>query len=218
MSVILGVMTAIVLIVWGMLHKAKARHSAAPVLVKRYIHAGHTWMRETEDGDVLVGIDDFAQSVIGTIEEIELPSLLKRLVQGNPGWKVKHGHRLVPMVSPVSGRVIEKNEMVLRNPLLINSSPYGDGWLLRVRPTRLNMQLNNLFSGRAASQWLERAREQVIRMFTTTPALMYQDGGLLIKDLADRVSDAEWDVLAKELFLMDAHRDDHVPDSHNRIQ
>ena len=203
MSVVLGVMTAIVLIVWGMLHKAKSGRVAAPVFVKRYIHAGHTWMRETEDGDVLVGVDDFAQSIIGTIEEIQLPPLLKRLTQGNPGWSVKHGQRVVPMVSPVTGRVIEKNEMVLRNPLLINSSPYGDGWLLRVRPKHLKMQLNNLFSGRAASQWLEQAREQVIRLFTSTPALMYQDGGLLIKDLADRCSDEEWESLKKEFFLVE---------------
>jgi glycine cleavage system H protein len=205
MSVILGITAACILIIWGILRKTQLHVTANPVLIERYLHPGHTWMRITEEGDVLVGIDDFAQNLVGTIEGIELPRILQRVEQGEAAWVVWHQHRSVPFVSPVSGRVIQKNEMVLRNPMLVNASPYGDGWLLRIRPRKLKAEVNNLFTGKAVTHFLEHAKEQLVRIFSTTPALMYQDGGVIMKDLSDRVSDDEWKMLAKEFFLAEEH-------------
>lgn len=202
MSAILAIATACVLIIWGMFRKTQPRQTPRPVFVKRYIHPGHTWMQPTEDGDVLVGVDDFAQSLIGTVDAVKLPRLLKRVKQGNVLCYVKHNHRIVPLVSPVTGRIIQKNEMVLQNPLLVNASPYGDGWLVRIKPGTLKPQLNNLLTGKAAQQWLEQAKAHLVRCFSTTPALMYQDGGVIIKDIAEKVSDEEWKMLAKEFFLV----------------
>lgn len=73
--------------------------------------------------------------------------------------------------------------------------------MLRVRPTKLNSQINNLFTGKSAQQMLELAKEQLVRIFSTTPALTYQDGGIIIKNLSDRASDDEWRTIAKEFFL-----------------
>jgi glycine cleavage system H protein len=165
-------------------------------------------MQQTEDGDVLVGIDDFAQSLIGTVDEVKLPRLLKRVKQGNVLCYVKHNHRIVPLVSPVTGRIIQKNEMVLHNPLLVNASPYSDGWLVRIKPSALKPQLNNLLTGKVAQQWLEQAKAHLVRCFSTTPALMYQDGGILLGNLSDRCSDEEWKNVAKEFFLVE-------PNSHS---
>jgi glycine cleavage system H protein len=204
MSAILALATIIVLMVVGLIRHSSHRATiASPVLVKRYIHPGHTWVRETEDGDVLVGIDDFAQSLIGTIDGLVLPRLLRRVEQGKVAWKVRHGSRAVPMVCPVSGRVVEKNGMVMAHPALVNSSPYGDGWLIRVRPSRLPAQLHNLITGKSAQQWLDGARAQLARFFSGTPALMYQDGGVILRDLADRCSAEEWEKLVSEFFLVD---------------
>jgi glycine cleavage system H protein len=201
MSVLLALTAVVLLIAWSMIRGKKPQKAAPPVLIQRYVHAGHAWLRMTEDGDVLVGIDDFAQSVIGTIEEVRLPRLLGRLKQGNTGWFVRHGRRVIPIVSPVTGRVIQKNEMAMHNPALLNSSPYGDGWVLRVRPRKLSPQLSNLFFGRVAMQWQDLARAQLARMFSATPALLLQDGGLMLHDLADRCSDAEWRAIEREVFL-----------------
>ena len=203
MSVLLAIVSATILIVIGLLRTKHSRRHVEQVLVKRYIHQGHTWARMTEDGDVLVGIDDFAQSLIGTIDEVKLPRLLRHVAQGEVGWHLQHGKREVPLVSPVSGRVIEKNEMVLRNPTLVNSSPLGDGWLLRIRPRKLSTQLHNLLTGRQVQQWQDLAKAQLSHIFSGTPALMYQDGGVMMKDLSDRCSDEEWKRITKEFFLVD---------------
>lgn len=210
MSAILAMVTVIVLMVIGLFRRSGNRAKVpSPVIVKRYLHPGHTWVRETEDGDVLVGMDDFAQSLIGTIDGLELPRLLRSVEQGKIAWKVRHGSRVVPMVCPVSGRVIEKNEMVMSHPALVNSSPYGDGWLLRVRARRLPSQLHNLITGKSAQHWLDGAQAQLARFFSGTPALMYQDGGVLLKDLADRCSAEEWEKLVGEFFLADENTKKH---------
>ena len=204
MSAILALVTALILIVAGILGRKSPKPAVKPVLVKRYVHPGHTWVRLTDDGHALIGMDDLAQSVIGTIDSVRLPRLLRRVEQGGVAWSVWHGDRMVPMVSPVTGRVIEKNEMVMNNPTLINTSPYNDGWLFKVRPSKMRPQLQNLFTGKAAHQWQDAARAQLSRLFTGTPALMYQDGGVLLSNLADRCSEEEWNEVAKQFFLVNA--------------
>jgi glycine cleavage system H protein len=206
MSVILALTALLVLILVDQIRRSRQPRAAeAPVLVKRYVHPGHAWARETGEGDVLVGIDDFAQSILGSVDRVELPRLLRRVKQGTVAWRIGHGTRVIPIVSPVSGRVIEKNEMVLRDPSLVNAAPYGDGWLIRVRPRKLSDQLHNLLTGRPAQQWLDAARARLGRFFSGTPALMYQDGGVLVRDLAERCSDDEWSRLVNEFFLVDEH-------------
>lgn len=213
MSLILAVTVATIIVLVQMLRKNKPGRDAKPVLVKRYVHPGHAWMKVTQDGDVVIGIDDFSQSVIGTVDAVELPHMLKKVRQGEIGWKVKHGERVVPMRSPVSGRVVEKNEMVQNNPSLINSSPYGDGWLFRVRPSKLSIQLSNLFSGHAATQWQDIQRSELARLFSGTPALMFQDGGILLHDLADKCSDREWNEIARQFFQVEI---DQIQNDHKR--
>ena len=204
MSAILAIITAAILIVVGLLRPRHARKPVTQVLVRRYVHPGHGWIRMTEDGDVLVGMDEFAQSVVGSIDTVTLPRLLKRVEQGGAAWEVMHAGRKLRMVSPVSGRVVEKNEMVLLNPSLINTSPYGDGWLFKVRPTKLSPQLHNLLTGKSVAEWQESVRAALSRYFTATPALMYQDGGVMVSNLSERCSDEEWNGLTKEFFLTEA--------------
>jgi glycine cleavage system H protein len=213
MSVLLAIATACVLIIWNISRKTRTRSISKPVFVQRYVHPGHMWMRLTDDGDVLVGIDEFAQSLIGTIESVALPSLLKRVEQGQVALTVQHGNRTVPLLSPVSGRVTEKNEMVLTNPSLVNSSPYGDGWLFRVRPQKLSIQLNNLFVGRATQQLLSQAKAHLAQMFSGSTVLMYQDGGAFVPNFADKISDSEWNMLAKEFLLVDENVQSPVANS-----
>ena len=209
MSLILGIISAAILIGISMLGLRKPKKVSEDVIVHRYVHPGHTWLRVTPDGDVLVGLDDFAQSLIGTIDGVELPRMLKRLEQGGAAWSVWHGHRRVTLVSPVSGRVVEKNEMVLLNPSLMNTAPYGDGWILRVRPKKLHLQQQNLMTGKAAQRWLESVRVQLAGFFTATPALMYQDGGELVRDLSDRCSDDEWSRITRSFFLTETSPTDN---------
>ena len=203
MSVILAFITAMVLILFGTRLARKPKEEVDEVLVKRYVHSGHAWARITGEGYVVVGIDDFTQSVLGSVDAVKLPRLLKHVSQGSVGWTLQHGERRLPMVSPVSGWVVEKNETVLRNPSLLNSSPYGEGWLFKVKPYKISQQLHNLLTGKYAHQWQDMVRTQLNRFLTGAPALTYYDGGIMMSNLCDRCSEQEWDAIAKEFFLID---------------
>jgi glycine cleavage system H protein len=202
MSAILALVTAIILVVIGLIRSRKQKEGTAPSIIERYVHPGHAWVRTTSDGYVVVGVDEFTQSVMGKISKVSVPRLLRHVSQGEVAWQLVHGNRRLEMVSPITGWVVEKNEAVLRDPSLVNASPYGEGWLIKLKPHNLGPQLKNLIGGRAARQWRDAVQARLSQFFSGTPALLMQDGGVLMSDLADRCSDDEWEELSKEFFLV----------------
>ena len=203
MSTFLALLAAIVIVIIGVLRERKSSRPVTQTFVKRYVHPGHTWLRIMDDGEVLVGIDEFAQAFIGDVENVRLPRLLERLDQGSVAFHLVHGKRVLPMVSPVTGRVIEKNQLLEHAPALVNSAPLNEGWLFKVHPHKLSPQLRNLMTGKWAHHWQDIVRTQVNRFFSGSPVLLYQDGGVMVQSLSDRCSDSEWQSLVQEFFLID---------------
>ena len=92
----------------------------------------HEWVRR-EDDEVVFGITDFAQDQLGDIVYVELPEVGATLTQGEPFGSVEAVKALEYLYSPVSGEVIAVNEGLNDDPAVVNSSPYGDGWMVRAR-------------------------------------------------------------------------------------
>ena len=198
MSTILAILMILTLVLTEHMRRKKKR---VPVFTRQYIHPGHTWMRMTQDGDVMVGVDDFAAGVLGEISSIVLPRYLKKVRQGQPSFTIDNKGRSVTFVSPVTGRVVEKNEMVLHYPALATVSPLRDGWLFKVHPSDLLNETRNLLAGRWAELWMELARTHLLRVFSMHPVPVSQDGGRIINDLALHCSEEEWNTLKRELFF-----------------
>ncbi len=92
----------------------------------------HEWVRE--DGDVAtIGITEFAQDQLGDIVFVELPEKGANVRQYSSLGVVESVKAASDIYAPVSGEVVERNVKVIETPELVNSSPYADGWLLRVR-------------------------------------------------------------------------------------
>ncbi len=92
----------------------------------------HEWVRE--DGDVAtIGITEFAQDQLGDIVFVELPEKGANVRQYSSLGVVESVKAASDIYAPVSGEVVERNVKVIESPELVNSSPYADGWLLRVR-------------------------------------------------------------------------------------
>ncbi|MFN2520871.1 MAG: glycine cleavage system protein GcvH [Candidatus Limnocylindria bacterium] len=92
----------------------------------------HEWVRE--DGDLAtIGITEFAQDQLGDIVYVELPEKGASVRQYSSLGVVESVKAASDIYAPVSGEVVERNLKVVESPELVNSSPYGDGWLLRVR-------------------------------------------------------------------------------------
>jgi glycine cleavage system H protein len=91
----------------------------------------HEWI--TVDGKtVTVGITDFAQSQLGDVVFLELPSPGRKLALRESFGVVESVKAASDLYSPVAGRVAEVNEKLSAKPELINSDPYGDGWIMKV--------------------------------------------------------------------------------------
>jgi glycine cleavage system H protein len=99
----------------------------------RYTRA-HEWARQTE-GKVIVGITDYAQDQLGDVVFVGLPDPGSEVRAGEPFGEVESTKSVSDVYSPVSGTVAAKNERVEQSPDLLNSDPYGDGWLVEVEPT-----------------------------------------------------------------------------------
>jgi glycine cleavage system H protein len=91
----------------------------------------HEWAR-AEGGRILVGITDYAQDQLGDVVYVGLPEAGSEVTSGEPFGEVESTKSVSDVYSPVSGRVLESNEAVIASPELINSDPYGAGWLLAV--------------------------------------------------------------------------------------
>lgn len=89
----------------------------------------HEWVRIGEDGTVIVGITDHAQNLLGDVVFVELPESESVLKAGNECAVIESVKAAADVYCPLNGEVIEVNEELLETPALVNSDPYGEGWL-----------------------------------------------------------------------------------------
>jgi glycine cleavage system H protein len=93
----------------------------------------HEWLRlEREDG--IVGITDFAQDALGDVVFVELPAVGTVVTQGQTFGVVESNKTVSDLFAPVSGRVVAVNQVLRDQPELVNSDPYGAGWMIRLAP------------------------------------------------------------------------------------
>lgn len=106
----------------------------------------HSWVRRVEGGTVLVGVDPFVLKCCGAVTEIELPMEEDELVQGAAFGKLLADDSRVPirLWCPISGDVKATNARAVQNPSLVAEDPYGNGWLLKIKPSRLEEDLQAL--------------------------------------------------------------------------
>ena len=88
----------------------------------------HEWLR-VENNKVYIGITDFAQSELGDIIFVELPSIDDNVDSGGTIGTIEAVKTVADVYTPVKGKIIEINENIVDQPELINSSPYNDGWI-----------------------------------------------------------------------------------------
>ena len=105
----------------------------------------HEWVRVEEDGTVTVGISDHAQDLLGDIVFVELPDIGSQISSEDEVAIVESVKAASDVYSPISGEVIEVNELLLDTPETINESPYSDGWFYKIQPDDIN-ELDELLS------------------------------------------------------------------------
>ncbi|GAA1014730.1 glycine cleavage system H protein [Acrocarpospora pleiomorpha] len=94
----------------------------------------HEWVAGLDDGlTVTVGITEYAAEALGDVVYVQVPEVGGTVAAGDAVGEVESTKSVSDIYSPVSGEVVETNQAVVDDPSLVNSDPYGEGWLFRVR-------------------------------------------------------------------------------------
>ncbi|MFD2935744.1 glycine cleavage system protein GcvH [Spirosoma flavum] len=94
----------------------------------------HEWIRIEDDGTAVVGITEFAQNELGDIIFIDVNTVGQSLAKGDVFGAVEAVKTVSDLFLPIEGEVLELNPAIEKSPELLNSDPYGEGWIVRLKP------------------------------------------------------------------------------------
>jgi len=160
-----------------------------------YYLPNHIWIKV--EGELLkIGIDDFAARLIGKIEKVNLTDKAT-ISQDDECWNLGSPNRMVSMSLPMQAEVVEKNSLVQSDPTIIRKDPYSRGWLLKIKSPR---EIDDMVKGSKAIDWLEKEFEKLHQEFEQSIGVTITDGGEVVEDLHERLTDEEWYELMKRFL------------------
>lgn len=118
-----------------------------------HYNADHDWVL-VDDGVGICGITDYAQSELGDIVFLELPGVGDIVTQGESYGTVEAVKTVSELISPVSGEVVEVNEILTQDATLVNDDPYDSGWMIRVKLSDLS-EIDELMDASAYAGHIE---------------------------------------------------------------
>jgi glycine cleavage system H protein len=97
--------------------------------------AEHEWVRASGDGTVRIGITAFAQDSLGDVVYVSLPAVGDNVAAGDACGEVESTKSVSDLYAPLAGEVTAVNDSLEATPELVNTDPYGDGWMYELRPS-----------------------------------------------------------------------------------
>lgn len=94
----------------------------------------HEWIRIEDDGTAVIGITEFAQHELGDIIYIDVTTVGQTLAKGDVFGAVEAVKTVSDLFLPIEGEITELNPAIEKSPELLNSDPYGEGWIIRLKP------------------------------------------------------------------------------------
>ncbi|QXJ32910.1 glycine cleavage system protein GcvH [Saccharolobus shibatae] len=116
------------------------------VLTDRLYTETDEWVVLSNDNVVVVGITDYAQKKLRDIVGIELPQLQKEVKAGESVGDIESVKAAADIFSPLSGIIVEVNNKLLEHPEIINKDPYGEGWIFKLKASKLSEEKEKLLS------------------------------------------------------------------------
>lgn len=113
---------------------------------KIYFTKDHEYVKFNEDGTVHVGISDYAQSELGEIVFVDIPTVGEEVKQFNTFGSIEAVKTVADLNMPLTGRVEEFNENIESTPELVNNDPLGEGWIVRIIVDKENGELGSLMN------------------------------------------------------------------------
>jgi len=186
---------------------AESRWLKEPVFVRGveilrglYFSEWHTWINVKKDGNINVGMDDFAQKLVGNISRVKLPEIGTKIKKGENAWKVGVDSTDIDLFSPITGEIIEVNRGLIEKPSTINENPYKQGWVFTLKSAELEKELASLLNGDNAIAWLENETDKLYSQVEKDLGVTIADGGELVGAINKKISKDEWQELIREFL------------------
>ena len=171
-----------------------------------FFDPGHTWLFLEESGSTRLGINDFAQSILGKVDSVQTRAVGDRVKKGDVIVKLRHGERTATFRAPIDGVIEDVNSELLESHEMFGAEPFSSGWVYRIKPTNTTVLQKSLLLGESAKDWLSREVQRLkVILSTVAPAnpvlgQTLQDGGLPAYGLIDYLSEAEWKQIQEKFF------------------
>lgn len=164
-------------------------------------HPGHTWVCDEGHQNARVGMDAFASQLFGKIDRVETVELNRWVRQGQKLWTVTCDGKAVDMLSPIEGVVVSLNHQIIKNPALLGSDPYKDGWVCVVKSPDMQTNMKNLIQGPLVAPWMQNTLSRVSALASQFAPALAQDGGTPVSGLLMQMDPATRERIVKEFFL-----------------
>lgn len=116
----------------------------------------HEWVSAlTAEGTVCVGITDHAQDALGDVVYVDLPSVGDSVAAEDSFGEIESTKSVSDLFAPIAGEIVAVNEALEDDPALVNSDPYGEGWIIEIRPENAD-DLANLLDAEAYKAELDK--------------------------------------------------------------
>jgi glycine cleavage system H protein len=171
-----------------------------------FLDGGHTWVEVKPSGAATIGLDGFAQKLIGRIDDVVLPEVGKQVNRGDMLFAVKQDNHRVAFASPIDGEVTMVDRELPWHPEVIQSDPYREGWICSVKPRNLGKNLKQLIAVDEAKGWLKTEALRFQEFFAARALENFQlgqvaqDGGELAGGALEFADDQTWKQFS-EMFL-----------------
>ena len=167
-----------------------------------YYHASHLWLRRLKN-NVRIGMDDFGQFIVGNIREVFLPEPGQKITADTPFVSITGDDGVTDLIAPIDGSVVCVNDAIHEDGSLINLDPYGDGWLVEVRPSegsRFEEETARIFRGDASRLWLEKEIYRLREVVGNETGITLTDGGEIWRGLRDTLGEKKRALLVRSFF------------------
>lgn len=165
-----------------------------------YYHLGHSWVRVEHGGRSRIGLDDFAVSLFGPSQNIDLPPLGAVIQQDLIGWTFQRENMEAAVLAPITGTVLAVNHGALEHPEIMHEDPYHAGWLFVVEPDRPKKDLKKLYFGDQSRKWMETEGQHLLGMMGPQYEQLSGTGGRPIRDVVGTFSSLRWEELVQHFL------------------
>lgn len=161
-----------------------------------YLHPGHMWLQAHKRSEAVVGLDQFASSLIGPPDKIELPESGTLVHKGNPLVTVTRQGMSAHLLAPISGMVVAANTYLKPHRLLQRREGVPNTWMVRLHSNQMRQALKDLFKGKRLKSFLKREVQRLFGDIEAVAGPLTADGGHLGDDIYGSLPDLGWDALA----------------------